>query len=378
MKSLKESRKPRILFLLQLPPPVHGSSIMSKQIKDSLFINNSFDCDYLNIVVSRKNNQIGNKISLVKYLRIIKIYLTLFLKLCKTNYDLCYFAITVTKGGLWKDVFGVLLCKFFRKKLVYHQHNKGVSAYQNKPVYDLLYKWLYSNAKVILLSKYLYPEIKKYVGEENVYICPNGISEMNIRVGRRKNNQILFLSNLIPSKGCLVLLDACRILKEKNIDFHCDIVGDETKMLTCNIFLEEIRKRNLTDCVSYHGPKYGQEKNVFFEKASIFVFPTYYYNEAFPLVILEAMQYELPVISTNEGGIPDIIEDGVTGYIVNRQNSEELAERIKELLLNSELREEMGKVAQQKFYNQYTVQHFEKRMFEILLSVLPNSVLPNL
>jgi glycosyltransferase involved in cell wall biosynthesis len=55
---------------------------------------------------------------------------------------------------------------------------------------------------------------------------------------------------------------------------------------------------------------------MFFEKSHIFVFPTFYYYECFPLVLLEAMQHALPVISTDEGGIPDIAETGITGYIV--------------------------------------------------------------
>lgn len=46
------------------------------------------------------------------------------------------------------------------------------------------------------------------------------------------------------------------------------------------------------------------------------MFPTYYHNECFPLVLLEAMQHGLPCISTNEGAISDIVDDGVTGYIV--------------------------------------------------------------
>ena len=75
-------------------------------------------------------------------------------------------------------------------------------------------------------------------------------------------------------------------------------------------FSEEVDKRNLNDRIAYVGRKVGEEKEAFFRQSDVFVFPTYYYNECFPLVILEAMEYKLPVISTNEGGIPDIVKDG--------------------------------------------------------------------
>jgi glycosyltransferase involved in cell wall biosynthesis len=82
------------------------------------------------------------------------------------------------------------------------------------------------------------------------------------------------------------------------------------------------------------------------------------------------MQHGLPVISTAAGGIPDIVDDGLTGFIVEKQNPLALADKIEELILNPELRIKMGKAGQQKFREQYTLEHFEKRMFEIINSVL--------
>lgn len=61
-------------------------------------------------------------------------------------------------------------------------------------------------------------------------------------------------------------------------------------------------------------------------------------NECFPLVILEAMEYKLPVISTNEGGIPDIVKDGENGLICEKQNPYSLADCIAKLLDDEELR----------------------------------------
>lgn len=96
------------------------------------------------------------------------------------------------------------------------------------------------------------------------------------------------------------------------------------------------------------------------------MFPTYYHNECFPLVLLEAMQHGKACISTNEGGIPDIIKDGENGLIAERRNAESLADCIQKLLDDPELRKQMGGNGYQKYQNQYTLKAFERRMCNIL------------
>ena len=65
--------------------------------------------------------------------------------------------------------------------------------------------------------------------------------------------------------------------------------------------------------------------------------------EGCPLSILEAMSSGVPVVATRVGGIPEILDDGIEGYLVSTENNKELAERLIELLSNSKLREYMGK-----------------------------------
>ena len=102
------------------------------------------------------------------------------------------------------------------------------------------------------------------------------------------------------------------------------------------------------------------------QKADIFVFPTYYHNECFPLVLLEAMEHGKACISTNEGGIPDIIKDGENGLIAERQDAESLADCIQRLLDNPELCRQMGENGRKKFHEHFTNEVFEKTMVEVL------------
>lgn len=114
----------------------------------------------------------------------------------------------------------------------------------------------------------------------------------------------------------------------------------------------------------FQGKKYNEEKEAFFENADIFIFPTL--NEAFGLVLLEAMEHALPCIATDEGGISDIVDDGETGFIVSKRNTEALADKIEYLIIHPEERKRMGKLGYKKFNDKFTVRKFEELMADIL------------
>lgn len=366
--------KPKILFILHLPPPIHGAAMMGKYIQESGLINSSFDCFCINLATAGSLSDIGH-ISLKKLLKYFFLLKHISHVVREIRSELVY--ITPNAGGkaFFKDFIVVQMLKSMGCKVIAHYHNKGVSVYQSKWVYNFFYKRFFSNLKVILLGENLYKDIAKYVKREDVYICPNGIPiSCKEELETRRNNvvpHLLFLSNLLISKGVIVLLDALKILKEKEYTFVCQFIGGETAEINAVQFLEEVNKRNLNDRVAYVGRKVGEEKEAFFRQADIFVFPTYYCNETFGLVNLEAMEYKLPVISTNEGGIPDIIKDGENGLICEKQNPYSLADCIAKLLDDEELRVKMGNAGYEKFCREFTLQQFENRMLDILSQNLP-------
>ncbi len=167
----------------------------------------------------------------------------------------------------------------------------------------------------------------------------------------------------------LVLLDACKILKDRGISFICDFVGGETTEIDAINFEKEVAHRGLNRIAIYNGKRYGDEKEKFFNNTDIFVFPTFYKNECFPLVLLEAMQHELPCISTNEGGITDIVENDSTGYIIEKNNAVELADKIEYLLHHPDIRTRMSERGYYKYISEYTLGRFESRMCEILTAL---------
>lgn len=363
------SEKIRVLFILPLPPPVHGSSVMSNYIKCFQERIGTIKGDYVNLSTSRHIDEIG-KISFKKILRFLLSYFKTFILLITRKYDVCYLAITCYGVGFLKDLPFILLCKLFRKKIIIHQHNKGMSKFQKKTLYKLLLPLAYSNVKVILLSWLLYPDISMFVKREQIYICPNGIPGQNNLMFKIKKNtisQFLFLSNILESKGIFVLLDACSSLKKEGYHFLCHVVGNASKEISFIRLDQEINKREIEDVVVVHGPKYGEQKAMFLEKVDFFVFPTY--EDCFPLVLLEAIQYGLPVISTYEGAIPDIIQPNVNGILCQRGNLNELIAALKYLLLHEDVCIKMSKQNIERYLELFTLTIYEKNIYTIIKDV---------
>jgi glycosyltransferase involved in cell wall biosynthesis len=170
---------------------------------------------------------------------------------------------------------------------------------------------------------------------------------------------------MMEEKGVWVLLEACKILKAKAIKFRCNFVGDWFD-ITPEEFKTKLDEYDLHDNVKAHGKKYGVEKAGFFMAADVFVFPTFYKNECFPLVLLEAMDYSLPVVSTPEGGIADIVKDGDTGFLVMQKDAKVLADKLELLSLQPLLGDKMGKAAKLRFDQMFTLDKFEKNLHDIL------------
>jgi glycosyltransferase involved in cell wall biosynthesis len=366
--------KRRILFLLHLPPPIHGAAIVGKTIFESESVNSLFNCKFLNLSTSKTIQEIG-KSSIIKWIRYCKMIFSFLNLLLFFKPDLVYITLNSKGSGLYKDSVFAIFAKLFRKNVVYHFHNKGVRENQDRAFDHFLYKKIFKDVYVILLSKFLFQDIEKYVPNEKVFYCSNGIQNLLVSNNEFKNrsNQkndkinILFLSNLIKSKGIFVLLDALNLLKEKSQGFECIIIGGEGDV-SINQLSERIEHLGLSEYVKYEGKKYGNERLGYFNSADIFIHPTL--NDCFPLVILEAFQFSLPVISTFEGAIPEIVKNNVNGYLVNPNDIKGLADRIEFLFLNPLKIKSIGKANRIKYEKEYTVIDFEERFVAVLNQIL--------
>ena len=303
--------------------------MVGQYIHDSETLASAFDCRFINLTTASGMGDIGRF-----RLKKIRPFLRLLRRIRRSVKDQRPEFVYVTpnaKGSpFYKDFVVVMMLKRMGCRVVAHYHNKGVASRQDRTLDDWLYRRFFRGLRVILLSEKLYPDIRKYVRREDVSFCPNGIPSGAAPTAKASHDvpQILFLSNLLVDKGVLVLLDALQDLQARGVRFRCDLVGGETAEIDSSLLEEALRTRGLQESVSYRGRRVGAEKEAFLAGADIFVFPTFYLNECFPLVLLEAMAHGLPCISTDEGAITDIIDDGVTGLIGRKQDPADLADKM--------------------------------------------------
>ena len=362
---LRMTTRPRILFILHLPPPVHGAALVGSAIRESAPVNDSFDTRYINLSSSATLEQVG-RFSFGKVRAVFRLLSEVRRTVREWKPDLVYMTPSSTMPGLLKDALTACLVRRKGCKRALHFHNKGVAARQDRFVDDRLYRMLFRGASVILLSERLYPDIRKYVPEERVSYCPNGVSVPTIVREPKAVPRILFLSNMIRSKGVSVLVDACRILNERGIPFRCSLVGALSADYPGESLPAEIREKGLEGCVFYEGPRYGDEKWKAFSEADVFAFPTFYPDECFPLVVMEAMGAGLPVVTTAEGALPEMVREGEDGFICPRQDPTALADALARLLSDPALRTRMGESGRTRYEMLFTLNRFERNIVDIL------------
>ncbi|MGC7589594.1 glycosyltransferase [Bisgaard Taxon 46] len=154
----------------------------------------------------------------------------------------------------------------------------------------------------------------------------------------QNNHHILSVGRLVAKKGFSVLLDALAILKQRGVSMRCTLVGDGGLR---GQLLEQIERLNIQDVIDMVGPMPQPEIIKFMKSANMMIAPSVISEDGdrdgLPTVLLESMALGTPVISTQVAGIPELVQDGVTGLCVPPNDPEALADAIERLLDDPEL-----------------------------------------
>lgn len=166
-------------------------------------------------------------------------------------------------------------------------------------------------------------------------------------------------SRLDPQKGQGVALEAMKILKQKNVPLRLVIVGENTKNETN--YLEVLKTKTsewgLEDRVHFTGYRADMDKLV--ASLDVLIMPSD--RETFGRVLIEAMASRIPVIATNAGGVPNIIDDGINGLLVEPKNPQDLAGAMEKLATQPELRKTLAEGGYKKVQSTYSKDVVEKK-----------------
>ena len=165
------------------------------------------------------------------------------------------------------------------------------------------------------------------------------------------------IANFYPTKGIKYLIEAAAKLKEKDVAFVLIGEGNERK-----IYENQISENGLQNKFFLVGQV--KDAHRYLPAFDIFVLPSV--KEGFPWALIEAMTAKLPVITTNVGAVPEIIEDGKNGFIVDKEKSEQIVEKIDLLINDDRLRLEFGIQAHQTILFKFSLDKMVSQVDELL------------
>lgn len=248
------------------------------------------------------------------------------------------------------------------------------------PLHKLIFKFILSKADVILsTSNIMAIETKKYT-DKNIIVTPFGI-ELNIfkskevkSLFRSEDIVIGTIRNLSPKYGIDVLIDAFKILKDRypELPLKLLIVGGGELERTLS---QLVSNYNLDENVVFTGSVDYNEIPNYHNMIDVFVALSNNDSESFGVAIIEASATEKPVVVTCVGGLPEVVSDGETGFIIKPNDPVEAANAIEKLVLNKSLREEIGKKGRLRVSELYDFSVNLKQMIEIYHEAIRNSTL---
>jgi glycosyltransferase involved in cell wall biosynthesis len=199
--------------------------------------------------------------------------------------------------------------------------------------------WFLNNedAKVFISQKIIGIDKVKVLPGEGVdtnYFRPQGVKTS------RGTFTFLMSSRLLKSKGIGIYADAARILKKKNFDFRCVLIGAREIHHPDAIRQEELEQWVREGLLDYQG--FHKDVRPFLSRADCFVFPSYY-NEGVPRSLMEAASMELPVITSHNRGCKEVVQHRASGYLTRMHDPFDLADKMEQMMsLPDEERRYMG------------------------------------
>lgn len=273
---------------------------------------------------------------------------------------------TASFPSFYRKMIYLLLALAFRRKTILHIHGGGFCEFyaaHPKLLRMLISRILSAVDIIIVLSESWLNYLQTITKNSSIRILHNPIDTSEFasrtRKGNKQTKNVIYMAGLEPEKGICDLLEAVpQVLKaEPTARFVLCGDGDINKLKSI------CKDKGILDHVEFCGWVSGHNKIAKLIEADVFVLPSH--CEGLPVSIIEAMSAGLPVVSTCVGGIPDIVEHGVNGFLVQVGDTESLADRLIELLATGLLRERMSELNVKKAKDSFDVSVVVNKLCDI-------------
>lgn len=305
--------------------------------------------------------------------RAVKIFYGLFgfvqFILCMPFFHIFHFHVSF-QGSLTRKYYLNKLALLFGKKTIVHFHPPTPDVLFDKRNAER-YKNLFGSAsKVLVLSNEWKKLLNSQLGVfENVEVLFNPCPQVEgiFKDSEKNNNRyILFAGTLIERKGYKSLIEAFACIAKLFPEWKLILAGNGE----IDIAKDLIKKNYLESQVILKGWQTKEEMKVLYKNASIFCLASS--GEGFPMVVLEAWAYGVPVVTTLVGGLPDVVIDGVNALTFNYGDSKKLSTQLNRLMSNPELREIISSESLILSKEYFSIDKINKQLGEIYNNIIYN------
>lgn len=304
----------------------------------------------------------------IRLLGILIFWLKALLLLKKVNPDI------VHAQGIQIGISGFLAKKFLRKSYIVWA--QGSDVYLQWRFKSTVSKLVFRNADAVIALTNDMEKAMQKIYDASISIVPFGINlesfgnlptkqAIREKLGLNTSDSvILFVGTLRPVKGVKYLIEAMNSIRQRDTKASLVLVGDGEERQSLEVLTKEL---SLEESVTFIGRVPNEKIPEYMAASDVLVLPSL--SESFGIVNLEAMASGLPVVASKVGGLPEIIEDGENGFLVEPKNPEQIAERVLLLLEDDTLRGKISRSNKERA-KQYSWESVVGRLEQIYSHVL--------
>jgi exopolysaccharide biosynthesis WecB/TagA/CpsF family protein len=359
------NRQP-VVVVSQLPPPVHGSTVMTARLVASLD-RLQYHPRLVDRRFSREIGEVGS--GSARKLILVPSLLARFAKALVDDRDapVIYF-LTNRPGSFIVDWFVTAIAFALKRRVVLYIHTVGYGALADRSkLWSVMLRSVFARAAVtVVLGESLLADVVA-LGATTVRVVPNSVEDEAGTPSKR--SRVLFLSNLLPEKGVFDFVELSRRLGPGRDEKYV-IAGAAPDASVLNKVTSQLRAAQLNDVVEVVGAVGQVGRSNLLASSKVFVFPSTYRFEAQPLVLLEALSAGVPVVAYDVGGIRDIVHDAVNGFVVPPGDFEQLVARVEKLLVDERLRRSLAEGARSSFERLHSIESFDSNWSAVLEGAL--------
>lgn len=363
--------KKRILVIGQTPPPFGGQALMIQTLLEGEYKNAKLF--HIRMGFSKDFNDMGS-FKFYKFWSLFKTIILTWVYRFWYNTNILYYGPSgPNKVAMYRDMLLLVSIRFLFKKTIFHTHAGGSSGlYKNlKPIAKYFYRIAFFKPNILItLTEFSHGD-DIVLKPQKVFIVPNGIKDEYViynaesREIKRNKFNLLYVGGMYKERGIVELIKAANILKQKKIEFNLNLIGIFILLEFEAEIIKLIKKYQLENYVFLLGTKINDEKWKIFNESDIFCFPTYVPSETFGLVLIESMQFKIPIIASRWNGIPFVVDDGKNGLLIDVKDPNDLANKIELLIYNENFRKELGENGRKKYLEKYSINTFINNMDNI-------------